>query len=144
MTTKKIFLISLFIIAIIIMILVTTAQHSEIVYEPTTSPKNRYHVDASLTDMTLSLSSGDIFGVRVSEEIPAIVISIGLDECGRLIIDNPVQNLRKAFPDSYFEEYVILVDGEEVAIDEISMNIVAISVKENSQRIEIVPITWLS
>ena len=113
-------------------------------YEPISSPKNGYLVGAILTDMTLSLSSGDILSVEVDEGIPAIVISVELDEDGRLVIENPMENLRKAFPNSCFDEYIILVDGEEVVIDEISMNIVALSVKEDSQRIEIFPFIYLS
>ncbi len=48
--------------------------------------------------MALSLSSGGILSVKVDEKIPAIVINVELDEDGRLVIDNPLKNLRKTFP----------------------------------------------
>ena len=143
MTDKKIILVASFVAAILIVGLAVN-QYYKIIPESIPVSKNDYPVDPVLIDMTLSLSSGDILGVKIYEEIPAIVIDMDPDTEGRLVIDDPMSNLKKAFPNSKFTEYVVLVDGEEVAVDEISFNIVAISVKKDSQRVEIIPAAWLT
>lgn len=143
MTNKKLILISFFVVAIMVSGLVIFTQYYEIISKPTQPLKNAYPVNPILADMTISFSNGDILAVEISEKVPAIIIDVVSVRDGRLIIDDPINNLKKAFPDSKFDGYTILVDGNEVAVDEISFNVVAISVKENSQRIEIVPFIWI-
>ena len=141
MTNNKTILILSIVVAVAVAggVLIMTWQYSDNSSNADIPEKSSYPVDPLLADMTLSLSSGNILDVKVVKELPAIVININSDSDGRLVIDNPVDSLKKAFPDLYFEEYTILIDAEEVAIDKIGFDIIAISIREDSQRIEIIP-----
>ena len=146
MTNNKTILILSIVVAVAVAggVLIMTWQYSDNSSNADIPEKSSYPVDDPvLADMTLSLSSGNILGVKVVKEIPAIVIDINPDSDGRLVIDNPMDSLKKAFPDLYFEEYTILIDAEEVAIDKIGFDTIAISIREDSQRIEIVPFAYL-
>ena len=102
-----------------------------------------YTIDPILTDITISMSNGSIHSIEASKELPGIIINISANDKGRLIIDDPMSNLKKVFPDTPFEEFTVIIDGTEVKYDEISFNIIAVSFEENSKRVEIVPFLFL-
>lgn len=140
MINKKVILILSVSAAVMIGALMIALQYSETMLE--SRSKNDYLVEPALANMTLSLSSGEILGVAISEN-RRVFIDIDPDEDGRLVIADLQKGLNDAFPDLNLMHYVILVDDQEVAVDEISINVVAISVKEDSQRVEIIPVRWI-
>lgn len=142
MANKKIILFSLVLAAALIGALTIASQYLETIPGQEPYSKNGYPVDPALANMTLSLSSGEILGVRISED-RRVFIDIDPDADGRLVIADLWTSLNQAFPDLNLMDYVIQVDDQEVVVDEISLNVVAISVKEDSQRVEIVYFLWI-
>ena len=143
MTNNKTILILSIVVAAAVAggILIMTWQYSDNSSNADIPEKSSYPVDPLLADMTLSLSSGEILGVSISED-GTVLVEIDPETDSRLIIDDPWGNLKKAFPNLDLADYLITVDEQEVAIDEIGFDIVAISVKEDSQMVEIYPFTY--
>ena len=143
MTNNKTILILSIVVAVAVAggVLIMTWQYSDNSSNADIPEKSSYPVDPLLADMTLSLSSGEILGVSISED-GTVLVEIDPETDSRLIIDDPWGNLKKAFPNLDLADYLITVDEQEVAIDEIGFDIVAISVKEDSQMVEIYPFTY--
>lgn len=141
MTNKKIILASS-VVAALAVGAVIASQYTEFMHERASYSKNNYPVDPALAGMTLSLSSGEILGVRISEEIPGIIIDISPDKDGRLVIDEPTDYLQKAFPDLKFGGFVVVTDGEIIMDAELGSHTVTIPVKEGWQQVDVIPLVW--